>query len=66
MSENKISYSATYQPYIDYNNPWERAKEGCMDNQKERWDNFYSPSYRRRNGRRIRASSFMLWLLVVI
>ena len=29
MSENKISYSAIYQPYIDYNNPWERAKEGC-------------------------------------
>jgi len=29
MSENKISYSAGNQRYIDYNNPWERAKEGC-------------------------------------
>jgi hypothetical protein len=29
MSENKISYRVPNQPYIDYNNPWERAKEGC-------------------------------------
>ena len=29
MSENKISYSAINPSYVDYNNPWERAKEGC-------------------------------------
>ena len=29
MSENKITYSAINQSHIDYNNPWERAKEGC-------------------------------------
>jgi hypothetical protein len=29
MSENKISYRVPNQPYIDYKNPWERAKEGC-------------------------------------